>query len=196
MARSGVAAVELLVEKVRAYGRGSNRSATNVWTALDVSTADRGRLRRRRPDRAFARRARGCRSCHGARRRGVPVIGDLELASWFLEGEIIGITGSNGKTTTTALTGHILKSSGIAGAGRRQHRHAAGFDGEDAREPDSGTCWNFPAFNSKPRDLSRRTSARRLMSRPIIWIGTTLWNATPRPRRACSRISAPAISPC
>ena len=41
------------------------------------------------------------------------VIGDLELASWFLRGEIIGITGSNGKTTTTALTGHILKESGI-----------------------------------------------------------------------------------
>jgi UDP-N-acetylmuramoylalanine--D-glutamate ligase len=48
-----------------------------------------------------------------ARRRGIPVIGDLELASWFLKGEIIGITGSNGKTTTTALTGHILKASGI-----------------------------------------------------------------------------------
>ena len=32
----------------------------------------------------------------------VRVIGDLELASWFLEGETIGITGSNGKTTTTA----------------------------------------------------------------------------------------------
>jgi len=47
------------------------------------------------------------------RRKGVKVIGDLELASWFLRGEIIGITGSNGKTTTTALTGHILKASGI-----------------------------------------------------------------------------------
>jgi UDP-N-acetylmuramoylalanine--D-glutamate ligase len=44
----------------------------------------------------------------------VKVVGDLELASWFLQGEIIGITGSNGKTTTTALTGHILKESGIA----------------------------------------------------------------------------------
>ncbi|HVO99972.1 MAG TPA: UDP-N-acetylmuramoyl-L-alanine--D-glutamate ligase [Bryobacteraceae bacterium] len=50
----------------------------------------------------------------GARARGVKIIGDLELASWFLQGEIIGITGSNGKTTTTALTGHILKESGIA----------------------------------------------------------------------------------
>jgi UDP-N-acetylmuramoylalanine--D-glutamate ligase len=48
-----------------------------------------------------------------ARRRGIPVIGDLELASWFLQGDIAGITGSNGKTTTTALTGHILKQSGI-----------------------------------------------------------------------------------
>ncbi len=42
------------------------------------------------------------------------MIGDVELASWFLQGETIGITGSNGKTTTTAMTGHILKSSGIA----------------------------------------------------------------------------------
>jgi len=49
-----------------------------------------------------------------ARRRGARVIGDLELASWYLQGEIIGITGANGKTTTTALTGHILKHSGIA----------------------------------------------------------------------------------
>ena len=48
-----------------------------------------------------------------ARRRGVPVVGDLELASWFLQGDIVGITGSNGKTTTTALAGHILKDSSI-----------------------------------------------------------------------------------
>ena len=48
-----------------------------------------------------------------SRQRGVPIIGDLELASWFLLGKVIGITGSNGKTTTTALTGHILKYAGI-----------------------------------------------------------------------------------
>jgi UDP-N-acetylmuramoylalanine--D-glutamate ligase len=51
---------------------------------------------------------------NAARARGIRVIGDLELASWFMEGETIGITGSNGKTTTTALTGHILQSCGIA----------------------------------------------------------------------------------
>ena len=37
----------------------------------------------------------------------------MELASYFLEGPVIGITGSNGKTTTTALAGHILRESGI-----------------------------------------------------------------------------------
>ncbi|HEX8985031.1 MAG TPA: UDP-N-acetylmuramoyl-L-alanine--D-glutamate ligase [Bryobacteraceae bacterium] len=48
-----------------------------------------------------------------ARRRGVRVIGEVELAGEFLEGPIIGITGANGKTTTTALVGHILKEAGI-----------------------------------------------------------------------------------
>lgn len=48
-----------------------------------------------------------------ARRRGVRVIGEVELAGYYLEGGIIGITGSNGKTTTTALTGHILRESGV-----------------------------------------------------------------------------------
>lgn len=44
---------------------------------------------------------------------GIPVIGEVELAGYYLRGPIIGITGSNGKTTTTALTGHILQASGI-----------------------------------------------------------------------------------
>jgi len=49
-----------------------------------------------------------------ARERGIPVIGEVELASWFLKGPVAGITGSNGKTTTTALTGHLLERCGIA----------------------------------------------------------------------------------
>ncbi len=48
-----------------------------------------------------------------ARRRGVLVIGEIELAAPFLKGRTIGITGSNGKTTTTSLTGHILRESGL-----------------------------------------------------------------------------------
>ncbi len=45
-------------------------------------------------------------------RYGVPVIGELELAAQALKGNVIAITGSNGKTTTTALTGHILRHAG------------------------------------------------------------------------------------
>ena len=48
-----------------------------------------------------------------ARARGTVVIGEVELAGTFLQGPSIGITGSNGKTTTTALTAHILRESGV-----------------------------------------------------------------------------------
>lgn len=48
------------------------------------------------------------------RQRGVPIISELEVAAPYLQGPRIGITGTNGKTTTTALTGHILRESGIA----------------------------------------------------------------------------------
>lgn len=41
------------------------------------------------------------------------VIGEVELAYRFMKGRIVGITGSNGKTTTTTLIGELLKDSGI-----------------------------------------------------------------------------------
>ena len=44
---------------------------------------------------------------------GLPIIGELELAARFLKGNIVAITGSNGKTTTTALLGEILEKSGL-----------------------------------------------------------------------------------
>jgi len=47
-----------------------------------------------------------------ARGRGIPVIGEVELAARFLQGEIIAITGSNGKTTTTTLTGEVIAAGG------------------------------------------------------------------------------------
>ncbi len=46
------------------------------------------------------------------RAMGMRVIGELELGAQFLQGEIVAITGSNGKTTTTTLIGEILKASG------------------------------------------------------------------------------------
>src|SRR5215467_7254343 len=47
-----------------------------------------------------------------ARALGIPVIGEVELAYQFLQGKVIAITGSNGKTTTTTLVGEILSKSG------------------------------------------------------------------------------------
>ena len=47
-----------------------------------------------------------------ARALGEDVIGEIELASKFLGGPIVAITGSNGKTTTTTLVGEILAKSG------------------------------------------------------------------------------------
>jgi len=44
---------------------------------------------------------------------GLPVIGELELASRFLKGRVVAITGSNGTTTTTALVGEILQKAGM-----------------------------------------------------------------------------------
>jgi len=49
-----------------------------------------------------------------ARRLSVPVLAEVELASAYVEGPVVGITGSNGKSTTTAMTGALLEASGIA----------------------------------------------------------------------------------
>ena len=50
-----------------------------------------------------------------ADRRGAEVIGEIELASRFLRGRIVAITGTNGKTTTTALIGKMLEDAGLNG---------------------------------------------------------------------------------
>lgn len=45
--------------------------------------------------------------------RNIPVISEIEFAARYTEATIIGITGSNGKTTTTMLTHHIMKEAGL-----------------------------------------------------------------------------------
>ncbi len=46
-------------------------------------------------------------------RNGVPVIGEIELAARYCSSTIVGITGSNGKTTTATLTHHLLQTAGL-----------------------------------------------------------------------------------
>ena len=49
-----------------------------------------------------------------ARRRGVRVAPEVEAASWFFQGTLVGVTGTNGKTTTTMLLGKMLEASGYS----------------------------------------------------------------------------------
>lgn len=44
------------------------------------------------------------------RQRQIPIVGEIELAYWREQGVVVGITGTNGKTTTTTLTGDIMKA--------------------------------------------------------------------------------------
>ncbi len=94
-----------------------------------------------------------------ARSLGESVIGEIELAAQFLPGPIVAITGSNGKTTTTTLTGEILTAAGfptlvggnigtpaisLAERADERHGHRAGsFQfpiGDDPDIPSEGRC--------------------------------------------------------
>jgi UDP-N-acetylmuramoylalanine--D-glutamate ligase len=45
--------------------------------------------------------------------RGLPVLGDIELFAWHARQPVVGVTGTNGKSTVTALAGHLLRSAGV-----------------------------------------------------------------------------------
>jgi UDP-N-acetylmuramoylalanine--D-glutamate ligase len=48
-----------------------------------------------------------------ARSRAIPIVGDVELFAWQNKAKVLAITGTNGKTTVTALTGHLLRTAGL-----------------------------------------------------------------------------------
>ena len=45
--------------------------------------------------------------------KAIPVLGDIELFAWHARQPVLAITGTNGKTTVTALTGHLLRAAGV-----------------------------------------------------------------------------------
>ena len=65
-----------------------------------------------------------------ARAAGIPVIGELEMASRWLRGRIVAITGTKGKSTTTTLTGRMLEAGGhkVLVGGNIGHALSAQFD--------------------------------------------------------------------
>ncbi len=119
-ARSGIAAAELLAT------RGARVTLSDTKTDLP----DAERLRQRGVDielgghrmETFTRAdlvvlspgvAPDQPMVKAARDSGVPVIGEIELAFRWLRGRVIAITGTKGKSTTTALTGRMLEAAGF-----------------------------------------------------------------------------------
>ena len=107
MARSGVSAMELLRRHGANVVASDEKPMENVlpqtedtFTSVDLIVLSPGVPVDIAPVQA-------------ARAKGIPIIGEVELAGYFLRGPVCGITGSNGKTTTTALIGHVLKECGI-----------------------------------------------------------------------------------
>ena len=118
-ARSGVAAAELLVR------RGAVVTLTDVREQIDEADQLRAagvvlELGGHQPatfaDADLIVLSPGVPSrqplIESARRAGIPVIGELELASRWVRGRIVAITGTKGKSTTTTLTGRMLEAGG------------------------------------------------------------------------------------
>jgi UDP-N-acetylmuramoylalanine--D-glutamate ligase len=122
MARSGAAAVELLLrEQARVSVTDCQPAAAlTPWTERLAPEPVRWFLGGH-PEEAFRDAdlivlSPGVRTAlapvQAARARGVPVWSELELAARRLETPIVAITGSNGKSTTTALVGEIFRAAG------------------------------------------------------------------------------------
>jgi len=117
LARSGVAAARALLargERVVAVDSGSNAPPA-LPEGLEVQLGTDGL--------AFLAHARAVVKSPGvprqaaviaaARERGVPVLGELELGWRLLPNEFVAVTGTNGKTTTVELLGHIHREAGL-----------------------------------------------------------------------------------
>lgn len=118
-ARSGIAAAELLVR------RGALVTLTDLRAQIDHADALRaagvrlelgGHAERTLTEADLVVLSPGVPAnqpaIEAARRAGIPVIGELELASRWLQGRIVAITGTKGKSTTTTLAGRMLEEGG------------------------------------------------------------------------------------
>ena len=120
-ARSGIAAAELLARRGARVTLSDTRPSVPEAERLRALGVRSGA--RRTPAARPSRRADLVVLSPGvppeqpvvasARERGVPVIAEIELASRWLQGRVIAITGTKGKSTTTALTGRMLEAAGF-----------------------------------------------------------------------------------
>ncbi len=119
--KSGIAAAHFLKDRGARVTVSDSRPATTIAelnalldAGLMVETGSHGLLTFRRQDLIVVSPGvpLNVPELQQVRALGLRILGELELGTQFLQGEILAITGSNGKTTTTALLGEILKASG------------------------------------------------------------------------------------
>jgi UDP-N-acetylmuramoylalanine--D-glutamate ligase len=122
LGKSGIAAAKFLRDKGARVTVSDTRTATELEgeipalldAGIDVETGGHGLLTFRRQDLIVVSPGvpYDTPELTQSRGMGMPVLGELELASRFLQGQIAAVTGSNGKTTTTSLIGEIFAHSG------------------------------------------------------------------------------------
>lgn len=118
-ARSGLAAAKLLAgHGAEVFLTEQGAATEGITDALDAAGAEYefGGHTRRALDADFFVVSPGVPSSaplvKQARRSGRGVYSEIEAAFWFCDAPILAITGTNGKTTTTSLAGHLFRSSG------------------------------------------------------------------------------------
>jgi len=123
LGKSGLAAARFLKERGARVTVSDARSATLiaelpglVAQGIAVEAGSHGLLTFRRQDLIVVSPGvpMSTPELKQVRAMGMPIIGEFELGTRFLQGEVVAITGSNGKTTTTALMGEIFKADGRA----------------------------------------------------------------------------------
>jgi UDP-N-acetylmuramoylalanine--D-glutamate ligase len=119
-ARSGVAAAELLARRGARVTLSESAPAiadADRLRALGIALETGGHLRETFTGADLIVLSPGVPPeiavVQAARDRGIPVIAEIELASRWLQGRVIAITGTKGKSTTTALTGRMLEAAGF-----------------------------------------------------------------------------------
>ncbi len=122
LARSGVAAARFLMGQGCRVRVTEATRAPQVRQAAEELEAAGAAVETGRHSRAFVKGSellvvspgvpRTAPPVLWAEERGIPVVGELELASWFCPGRIVAVTGSNGKSTVVTLLGEILRAAG------------------------------------------------------------------------------------
>lgn len=124
-ARSGIAAAQLFKSQGASVFVSEQNSSTQIVTALELLQSngiaiEYGGHTDRVFDCAFMIISPGVPSNSQvvleAQRRRIKVVSEIEAASWFCPAPIIAVTGTNGKTTTTALIGEIFKEAKLDNA--------------------------------------------------------------------------------